>query len=220
MVNGMTIRRLKIKAQGGFTLVELMIVVAILGILAAIAIPTVTLYMRRAKTSEARHQIAKLFDSATAYFAAEHVGRGDVEQLGAGGGIADGASHKCPHPAGQPTGGEAGITPPLAVECSDGPGGRCVPGVGAGGTGYYDLALWEDSAVWNAMNFQMDQAHFFHYNFVATNSNTGYGTCQFTSQAFGNLDNDATYSTFERSGAADQHGVNAASGLYIDLVVE
>jgi len=82
------------------------------------------------------------------------------------------------------------------------------------------MALWTDNAVWSGLNFQMEQAHYFHYNFVASNLGTGYGECQFTSQAFGDLDNDTQFSTWERSGAADENGVNAAAGLYIDREVE
>ena len=54
-----------------------------------------------------------------------------------------------------------------------------------------------------------------------TNTNTGFGECQFTAAAYGDLDDDDTlFSTYERAGAADQQGVNAAAGLYIDQEVE
>jgi prepilin-type N-terminal cleavage/methylation domain-containing protein len=210
----------KLKRQRGFTLIEIMIVVAILGILAAIAIPALTKYMRRAKTSEARIQLSKIFDSTSAFFNEEHVERGQVATIGAGGTLAASASHGCPTVDGVTATIVAGTTPELSLNCNDGPGGRCVPAV-AGAAPYYDMTVWTNNRVWNSLNFQQEQGHFFHYGFVGQNTITGFGSCQFTAQAFGDLDNDtAVYSTYERSGAADVNGVNAAAGLYIDQEVE
>ena len=48
----------------GFTLIELMIVVAIIGILAAVAIPAFMKYIRRSKTTEALMNVRKMFDSS------------------------------------------------------------------------------------------------------------------------------------------------------------
>jgi len=56
----------------GFTLIELMIVVAIIGVLAAVAIPAFMKYIRRSKTTEATMNLRKMYDGAVAYYVADH----------------------------------------------------------------------------------------------------------------------------------------------------
>jgi len=53
----------------GFTLIELMIVVAIIGILAAIAIPNFLKYQAKSKQSEAKVNLKAVFTSEQSYFA-------------------------------------------------------------------------------------------------------------------------------------------------------
>jgi type IV pilus assembly protein PilA len=64
------------RGDKGFTLIELMIVVAILGILAAVAIPAFVKYMRRSKTSEAEDKLAYMFRSGTTYYTQERPAQG------------------------------------------------------------------------------------------------------------------------------------------------
>jgi len=56
------------KNKKGFTLIELMIVVAIIGILAAIAIPNFMKFQAKAKQSEAKTNLGAIYVAQIAYF--------------------------------------------------------------------------------------------------------------------------------------------------------
>lgn len=53
----------------GFTLVELMVVVAIIGLLSAVAIPNFQKYQARSKTAEAKLQLSAIYTAEQAFYA-------------------------------------------------------------------------------------------------------------------------------------------------------
>ncbi len=64
---------LKFKDQKGFTLIELMIVVAIIGILAAIAIPNFMNYQCKANQREGQAMLSSLRTAMEAYYAENNI---------------------------------------------------------------------------------------------------------------------------------------------------
>jgi type IV pilus assembly protein PilA len=66
---GETTMRKIMNRKGGFTLIELMIVVAIIGILAAIAIPNFLRFQLKAKSSEGKTNLAAIRTAEESYYA-------------------------------------------------------------------------------------------------------------------------------------------------------
>ncbi len=166
----------------GFTLIELMIVVAILGILAAVAIPAFLKYIKRSKTSEAEMNIRKMYDSSVSYFSTEY-------SSSAGAII----SPRFPS--------TAGPTPLLANI----------------GSNKVQTDFTGASATWVSLNFGLTDPHYYAYQY---NSAGTENASQFTASAFGDLDNDSTYSTFVRFGSINNMEVVGSSGMYIQNELE
>jgi prepilin-type N-terminal cleavage/methylation domain-containing protein len=64
----------------GFTLIELMIVVAIIGILAAIAIPQYVKYVKRSRTAEALTHVQMAYNALADWYSSPDMGNGTAIQ--------------------------------------------------------------------------------------------------------------------------------------------
>ena len=144
---GFMITKLRQNAQEGFTLIELMIVVAIIGILAAVAIPAFMKYIKKSKTSEARQFVKKIYDGARAYY----MDRNGRETLA----DADGGAQ---FPA-TPTSGST--APALGACCSS--GDKCMP----------SAALWTDES-WVALQFSVDDPHYYSYQYTSADPTSSF----------------------------------------------
>jgi prepilin-type N-terminal cleavage/methylation domain-containing protein len=172
------------KQDKGFTLIELMIVVTIIGILAVVAGPELMKYQTRAKTSEAIQNVSKVADGARAYYLSELTQR-------------DGTLIQKQFPV------TIGPTPE-AFACEQGSPRKHNPA---------DFSTPDTfgNESWQSLQFGVSKPFLFRYIFLT--QGTG-NQAIFTARAEGDLDCDNTPSLFEQTGEVDNNSQVTINQLF------
>jgi type IV pilus assembly protein PilA len=190
--------RLARKAKQGFTLIELMIVVAIIGILSVLAVYGVRKYLANAKTTEARSSLGEIGKDQGAEFERESM----------------------PGAALNPA-QVASVSRSLCLSAT-----APVPAVATSIKGQKYQSSQAPNTDWNkdqatpltgfyCLKFAMDAPQYYMYNFTTTTPTAAGGT--FVGTARGDLNGDGVLSTFTLNGVIQPTMTFALAPNFVEL---
>ena len=184
----MTIRK---RLKGGFTLVELMIVVAIVGVLAVLAVYGVRKYIANAKTAEAKNSLGQIGKDAVTAYEGERM-KADILSAGSSSAV---VRKICP-PASTPV--------PATKDSIKGAKYQ------AAKTEWSPAVDVEKVAGFPCLRFEMTAPQYFMYNYQSDSvaGNPESVGSVFTAMANGDLNGDGLLSTFTVKGAIPPGGTD------------